>query len=143
MFDGKADVFDAVCVHQDEVSELPAGARVLAGNEISAIQAAEITDGERSFWGVQYHPEFTLAQVAALFSRRSVRLVRDGFARTEADLQSLAADYMALHFDPSRRDIAWRYGIGADVLDPLVHRREFANWLTAKVLPKAGAAPAA
>ncbi len=143
MFDGKADVFDAVCVHQDEVSELPAGARVLAGNGISAIQAAEITDGARSFWGVQYHPEFTLAQVAALFRRRSVRLVRDGFARTEADLQSLAADYMTLHFDPSRRDIAWRYGIGADILDPLVHRREFANWLTAKVLPKAGAAPAA
>ncbi len=137
MFDGKADVFDAVCVHQDEVSELPTGARVLAGNAVSAIQAAEIVDGERSFWGVQYHPEFSLAQISALFRRRSARLVKDGFASTEAEIERLAADYMVLHADISRRDIAWRYGIGADVLDPLVHRREFANWLISKVLPKA------
>jgi GMP synthase (glutamine-hydrolysing) len=136
MFEGKADVFDAVCVHQDEVSELPAGARILAGNAVSAIQAAEIADGECSFWGVQYHPEFRIAQVAALFRRRAGRLVKDGFARSESEIESLADDYLALDKDASRRDLAWRYGIGADVLDPLVHRREFANWLRVKVMPR-------
>ena len=137
MFDDKADVFDAVCTHQDEVCGLPSGVRVLAGNAISAIQAAEFSDGERSFWGVQYHPEFTLAQISVIMRRRAVRLVVDGFATTEADVETLAADYMALHRDPARKDIAWRYGIGADVLDPLIHRREFSNWLAVKVMPRA------
>lgn len=137
MYSGKAAVFDAVCVHQDEVCALPPGAQILAGNEVSAIQAAVIEEGERSFWGVQYHPEFGLAQMSALFRRRAARLVKEGLARSEAEVETLAADYMALDRDRARRDLAWRYGIGQDVLDDRVHRLEFANWLTAKVLPRA------
>ena len=138
MFDGKAAVFDAACTHQDDVSELPTGARVLAGNTMSAVQAAEFVDGECSFWGVQYHPEFELKMLSALFIRRAARLVNDGFARTETEIEGLAKDFMALHKNPTRRDLAWRYGIGANVLDPLIHRREFANWLATKVLPRSG-----
>jgi len=137
MYAGKAGVFDAVCVHQDEVCELPAGARVLAGNEISAVQAAVVEDDGRSFWGVQYHPEFGLAQISALLRRRAARLIKDGFARSEADVESLAAAFMALDRDRDRRDLAWRHGIGQDVLDDQIHRREFANWLGAKVIPRA------
>jgi GMP synthase (glutamine-hydrolysing) len=136
MYEGKAAVFDAVCVHQDEVCELPPGARVLAGNDLSTVQAAVLEDGERSFWGVQYHPEFGLAQISALFRRRTARLINDGFARSEAEVEALAADFMALHQDRSRQDLAWRYGIGRDVLDDAVHRREFANWLALKVVPR-------
>lgn len=139
MYDGKASTFDAVCVHQDEVCELPAGTRVLAGNDISAVQAAVIEDGDRSFWGVQYHPEFGLAQISALFRRRTARLIKDGFARAEAEVDALAADFMALHADRSRRDLAWRLGIGRDVLDDAIHRREFANWLACKVIPRTAA----
>jgi GMP synthase (glutamine-hydrolysing) len=137
MYDGKAAVFDALCVHQDEVCRLPAGACLLAGNEFSAIQAAEMTDGDRSFWGVQYHPEYDLAQIAALFSVGAQRLVAAGFAATLADAETIAVDFKALHFDARRKDLAWRYGIGADILDPQRHRLEFANWLAAKVLPRA------
>ncbi len=140
LYVGKPACFDAVCTHQDEVCELPSGAQVLAGNGISAIQAAVIEDDGRSFWGVQYHPEFGLGQVSAIMRRRAGRLVRDGFARTEADIESLGQDLMALHRDPARRDIAWRYGIGSDILDPQCHRREFANWLSAKVVPRSAAA---
>ena len=136
MYGGKAAVFDAVCVHQDEVCELPPGARVLAGNDLSTVQAAAIEDGERSFWGVQYHPEFGLAQISALFRRRAARLIKDGFARTDAEVESLAADFMVLHHDRARQDLAWRYGIGRDVLDDAIHRREFANWLAVKVIPR-------
>jgi GMP synthase (glutamine-hydrolysing) len=138
MFAGKADVFDAVCVHQDEVCVLPADAQVLAGNEISAIQAAVIEREGCSFWGVQYHPEFGLGQISALFRRRAQRLINDGFAVSEAEVDALAADYMTLHRDPGRKDLAWRYGIGRDVLDVGIHRREFANWLAEKVIPRAG-----
>ncbi|MEQ1611729.1 MAG: type 1 glutamine amidotransferase [Hyphomicrobiaceae bacterium] len=139
MYDGKASVFDAVCVHQDEVCELPAGSRVLAGNDVSTIQAVVIEDGGRSFWGVQYHPEFGLAQISALFRRRAARLVKDGLARTEGEVEGLAADFMALHHDRARRDLAWRYGIGRDVLDDTIHRREFANWIRQKVMPRVSA----
>jgi GMP synthase (glutamine-hydrolysing) len=137
MYAGKPAIFDAICTHQDEVCQLPTGARVLAGNEISAVQAATIDDGERSFWGVQYHPEFSLAQIGAIMRRRSARLVKDDFSQSEADIERLALDFQALHHDPNRRDIAWRYGIGRSVLDETIHRREFANWLGKKVAPRA------
>lgn len=138
MYAGKPDVFDAICVHRDEVCTLPPGSTILAGNELSTIQAAVVEDGERSFWGVQYHPEYTLAQISTLFRRRSAPLVAGGFARDEAELVAMAEDFLALHRDRSRRDIAWRYGIGRDVLDDAIHRREFGNWLTHKVLPRVG-----
>jgi GMP synthase (glutamine-hydrolysing) len=142
MFAGKLDVFDAVCTHQDEVCALPAGAKLLASNDVSLVQAAAIEDDMRSFWGVQYHPEFDLAHVSAILRRRATRLVNEGYARTEADIESLAADFTAVSSDPSRRDIAWRYGIGRDVLDTNIHRREFTNWLSEKVLPQAASAAA-
>jgi GMP synthase (glutamine-hydrolysing) len=137
MYAGKGGVFDALCVHQDEVCVLPVGARLLAANAFSAVQAAEVEDGERSFWGVQYHPEYDLSQIAALFSRSAERLVAGGFATTVHVAKGIAADFMALHRDSQRKDLAWRYGIGADILDVRRHRREFANWLRAKVLPRA------
>jgi GMP synthase (glutamine-hydrolysing) len=136
MYNGKTAVFDALCVHQDEVCLLPGSACLLAANEFSAVQAAEITDGDRSFWGVQYHPEYDLSQIATLFSRGAERLVSSGFASTVADAQAIAGDFMALHHDAHRKDLAWRYGIGPDILDPDRHRRELFNWLRVKVLPR-------
>lgn len=133
MFRSKGPVFDALCTHQDEVVRLPVGARLLAGNNISDVQAAEIVDGVRSFWGVQYHPEYDLKQIAAILRRRAVRLTNDGFASSSADIDSLAADFVQLQVNPERRDIAWRYGIGRDVLEIDRHGREFANWLAVKV----------
>jgi GMP synthase (glutamine-hydrolysing) len=136
MYDGKASVFDALCVHQDEVCALPKGANLLASNDFCTVQAAECAEGEKSFWGVQYHPEYALSQLAALFSRSAERLVTSGFAATLANANTIAADFLTLHRDANRKDLAWRYGIGADILDPQRHRREFGNWLRAKVLPR-------
>jgi GMP synthase (glutamine-hydrolysing) len=136
LFKGKADAFDALCSHQDEVATLPQGARVLAGNGISAIQAAEIDRGPQSFLGLQYHPEHTLATTAAIIAARMERLVGEGFARTLADMQVVVADLRALDADPGRGDLAWRLGLDRHVLDPLLRTAEFGNWLRAKVLPR-------
>ena len=84
---------------------------------------------------MQDHPEYALSQLAALFSRSAERLVTSGFAATLADANTIAADFLTLHRDANWKDLAWRYGIGADILDPQRHRREFGNWLRAKVLP--------
>lgn len=136
MYDGKAAVFDAMCVHQDEVCALPTGATVLAGNAVSDVQAATFEDGAGSFWGVQYHPEYELSQLAALFRRRAKRLIDEGLAASELDVMRMADDFAALTREPGRKDLAWRYGISRDVLDPAIHRREFRNWLTVKVMPR-------
>ena len=71
LYRDKDVAFDALCSHEDEVARLPACGRPLARNAVSPIQAAELADGDRSFWGVQYHPEFTFGILAALLDRRA------------------------------------------------------------------------
>jgi len=110
---------------------------VLASNETSAVQAATISDGGRSFWGVQYHPEFDFAAVAAIISIRVERHLNEGLARSREEVAAIVADFRDLARDPTRKDLAWRYGVGPDVLDPKLRTAEFANWLTAEVLPAA------
>jgi GMP synthase (glutamine-hydrolysing) len=139
MFDGKAAVFDAIATHYDEVAALPPGAVLLASNDMSRVQAVEIVDGDKVFWGVQYHPEYDLRQIAAILRRRAVPMVKDGFAADVAAIEAMAADLMALHAEPTRRDLAWKYGIGSSVLDQTIHRREFSNWLASCVAPFAAA----
>jgi GMP synthase (glutamine-hydrolysing) len=137
MFEGKAPVFDCLATHYDEVAELPVNARLLASNAMSRVQAIEIVEGSNMFWGVQYHPEYDLRQIAAILRRRAEPMVREGFAARPEDIEAMASQLMQLNEDPTRRDIAWKYGIGASVLDPAIHRREFTNWLTACVMPRA------
>ncbi|MBC7634208.1 MAG: hypothetical protein H7251_01260 [Acetobacteraceae bacterium] len=135
MYDGKPSVFDALCVHQDEVCDLPPGAELLAGNSVSEVQAASLRDGGRSFWGVQYHPEYDLLQIAAMFKRSAQRFVDRGYAATLTEAEAFATDLRALHDDPARKDLAWRYGVSTDVIDADRHRREFANWFVLKWHP--------
>jgi GMP synthase (glutamine-hydrolysing) len=53
--------------HQDSVFDVPAGARLLAANEHTAVQAAQW--GERVY-GVQFHPEFTGDILRTLWTKR-------------------------------------------------------------------------
>ena len=137
LLQGKRAVFDALCWHQDEVCVPPPGAVVLAANDHSAVQAMVCEDGTRSFWGVQYHPEFDLAHMAAILNRSAERLVADGFAPEVGSIAAMAADYRALQRMPGRKDISWHYGLGSDLTDPAQHRLELSNWLRTKVAPRA------
>jgi GMP synthase (glutamine-hydrolysing) len=131
---GKGQAFDALCSHEDEVATLPPGATVLASNGVSAVQAAAISEGGRRFWGVQYHPEFDFTAVAAIIALRSERHLSEGLARSSEEVDAIVSDFRDLARDPGRKDLAWRYGVGADVLDPKVRTAEFGNWLRAEVL---------
>ena len=139
IYAGKSTAFDALCSHEDEVETLPAGATVLASNAVSRVQAAEIADGVKSFWGVQYHPEFDLPMIATLLEMRAESLAKEGMLTRADDATPMAADLRALGADSSRHDLAWRYGVTPDVLDATTRRREFGNWLAQKVLPYATA----
>jgi GMP synthase (glutamine-hydrolysing) len=139
LYRGKAGAFDALCSHEDEVEALPAGAEILASNAVSRVQAAAIQQGEKSFWGVQYHPEFEFASVAAIIALRAQRHVDEGLARSASDVDTIISDFRSISHDPSRKDLAWKYGLHADVLDAKVRTAEFGNWLNSLVLPHAAA----
>ena len=130
LLDGRPSVFDALCSHVDELEQLPPGAEVLAQNELSAVQAlmVELPSGS-IFFGTQYHPEFTLSVAAGLIEMRAADLVGEGFGRDCAELVAMAQDFRALHAEPERRDLAWRYGIGPEILDPVRRTIEIGNWL--------------
>ena len=135
MFAGKASVFDAVTVHLDEVEILAPGTTVLAANTHSDVQAAEIRFDGAVAWGVQYHPEFSLADMAAIMRRYGPRLMREGFFPDAETRDAYIADLDTLDRTPDDKPLAWRYGIDASVLDWRVRTTEIANWITHQVLP--------
>lgn len=132
---GKPASFDAPAVHTDFVAAKPDGMTVTATNRFCEVQGAEIRHGNGTFWGVQYHPEFRLAELAAIVRRYGIRLVEEGLFADLAALERHVADFVALDAAPDRKDIAWRLGIDADVLDPTVRLAELRNWLDGLVHP--------
>jgi GMP synthase (glutamine-hydrolysing) len=136
---GREHVFDAPAIHSDEVVRLPADANVTARNTISRVQAVEIRHSGGVFWGVQFHPEFTLRDIAFVLRRYGRILVEEGFFADIAALEADANDLIVLAADPARADIARRLGLGADVLKPEKRLREIANWITLQVQPAASA----
>jgi GMP synthase (glutamine-hydrolysing) len=142
MHEGRAAVFDAPASHGDEVLRLPEHAVVTAWNTMSKVQAAEIRFGNGVFWGVQYHPEYRLHDVAAVVRRRGKTLVDEGFFADLIELERYAAELEALHSDRSRRDIAWRLGLGDEIIDQKKCVCEITNWISYQILPP-GRRPAA
>lgn len=136
LYMGKPRLFDAIAVHLDEVETLAPGTTVLATNGWSEVQAVEIdTPGSGNFWGVQYHPEYTFAEIAAVFRRYGDVLVKQGiFADLDAQA-AYVADLDALHADPANKPLTWKYALDASVLDTAVRTREIRNWIEQAVLP--------
>lgn len=135
LYAGKPAWFTAPCIHGDEVERLPEGAVVLASNAVSAVQAADIAHEGGRFWGIQYHPEFSLPELAAIMGRYYPTLLAEGFFRDEATAGLWVADLAALGADRTRADLAWRYGLGPDVLDDRLRLAEIANFIEHRVRP--------
>jgi GMP synthase (glutamine-hydrolysing) len=134
MFQGKPEVYEAPTVHVDTVESLPAGATPLAHNDMG-LQAAEIKlKSGATFWGVQYHPEYTCAEIAAMARRYAEVLIRDGLVKDRAELDGLAADLVSLSEHPDDQRLAWKYGVGPAITDTGVRLTELKNWLDKQVL---------
>ena len=58
MYEGKPLVFDGFISHDDEIVELPLGAKWLASNDFTNIQAVAVEHKNGIFWATQYHPEY-------------------------------------------------------------------------------------
>ena len=129
MHEGRPAVFDAPAVHADEILRLPENAIVTAFNEASSVQAAEIRCGAGVFWGVQYHPEYDLHDVATTILRYGPALVEEGFFESTAALENYAADLESLQRDPKQHDIARGRALGRDLLDAPTRALEISNWV--------------
>lgn len=137
MFTGKMERFDALTVHRDEVVTLPRGARILASNGMSAIQAMDLRGAAGDFWGVQYHPEFDLHLMSVLFRRDRQVLLEQGLYENSDTIAETIADFTALNGEPADTALAAKHHLGSDILDPEIRMAELGNWLKMKVLPRA------
>ncbi|WP_294391659.1 type 1 glutamine amidotransferase [uncultured Sphingomonas sp.] len=132
---GRPLAFDAPAIHTDEVEALPPGATLLASNRLTEVQAAEIRYGAGIFWGVQYHPEISLYEVAAALRRQSDDLVEHKLAEDADAVEGQAALVEALHDAPGRRDLKWRLGLDDQVTDAELRSVEIRNFIDRLVRP--------
>jgi len=136
MLAGRPPAYDAPTTHLDVVAVPPADCTVLAANHMAEIQAAEIRVGGAALWGVQYHPEFTLAEIGTIIDRRRQLLVDEGFFPTLEAGSAYVAELKTLHADPARRDLAWRHGLDDEVLDPVRRTAEIRSFIAHRAKPE-------
>ena len=135
LYFGKKTVFDAFISHDDEITHLPPGAVLLASNDHSDVQSVAVVHKGGVFWGLQYHPEYDLHELARLCYCRKQKLTDKGFFQDLEAAQAFVDQLEALHQDPARRDIAWLLGIDQDVICEDVRLVEVRNWIEQLVLP--------
>ncbi|MEM0943440.1 MAG: type 1 glutamine amidotransferase [Pseudomonadota bacterium] len=130
MHRGRGQRFDVLAMHRDDVTRVPTGAVVTASNAHTAVQGMVYEAGDTQFWGVQYHPEINLTDVAYYFSRD-----QGTFAGHAVSLDEASRDLHAVVADPAGETaLRHRYAIGDELLDHDVHGLELKNWLAHKVL---------
>jgi GMP synthase (glutamine-hydrolysing) len=130
LLQGRPPVWSAPAMHSSVVTALPPGAVLLARNGDTPVEAVEIRHGQGVFWGVQYHPEITLAEIAASLRRQSGDLIDEGLAADQAAIEDHAARLEALNDDPRRRDLAWQLGLDDEMTDAGRRTLELRNFLT-------------
>ena len=109
MYRGKPAVFEAITVHRDDIEALPPGALALADSDMG-LQAIEMRAGSSVFWGVQYHPEYSYADIAATAKRYAPVLLRRGTVRRPRRTRRLGRRRAGAGPPPARRAIvlaAW------------------------------------
>jgi GMP synthase (glutamine-hydrolysing) len=126
---GRPASFDAPAFHSDEVETLPEGGTLLAFNTITEVQAVEIRQGPGVFWGVQYHPELDLHEVAGALRRQCDDLVSEAYVSSSEDLERYASMMEALHQAPDRRDLAWLLGLDEQVTKAECRLTELRNFV--------------
>ena len=135
LYNGKKSVFDAWISHDDEITHLPPGGVLLASNDWTRMQSVAVTHKGGQFWGLQYHPEYDVHEMARLCYCRKQKLVDRGFFRDLDAAQAFVDQLEALYQDPGRKDLAWLLGIDEDVMNEDIRLAEVRNWIEQLVLP--------
>jgi GMP synthase (glutamine-hydrolysing) len=136
MFAGKPPVFEAITVHRDDIAELPDAAVELARNEMG-LQALELRHARGTCWAVQYHPEYSFAEIAATALRYGAVLIAEGLFAERAELDGFVAELRTLMHDPTDRRLTWKHGLGPAMQQEALRLAELRNWLEQQVAPHA------
>jgi GMP synthase (glutamine-hydrolysing) len=135
MFAGKPAVFEAITVHSDEIEQLPGGAVALASNEMG-LQALELRSARGTFWGVQYHPEYSFAEIAATALRYGQVLLEEGLFASADERDLYVAELRSLMQDPRNAHLSWKHGLGPAMRDETLKLAELRNWVGHQVMPR-------
>ena len=135
LFWDKPTVFDAITVHLDEVEDTARGTTILATNGWSAVQAAEIKTRRCTFWGVQYHPEYSFTDIAAVLRRMKAPCVEQGLFKGDSDHAAYVEGLEGLERNPADPALAWQHGLSGAVTEEAHRSRELKNWIERLVLP--------
>ena len=73
--------------------------------------------------GVQYHPEFTLGDMAVIVRRYGRRLIGEGFFADETARDAYIGGPANARPRADNKPLAWRYGIDETVLNPAIRTR--------------------
>lgn len=93
LFGGFPDVFEATESHQDEVSQLPPGAILLASNTHSRIQAYAVGETLRA---VQFHPEMGPEHLRFILPPRRERILKSSGINIDQIIPNLRPTPIAL-----------------------------------------------
>jgi GMP synthase (glutamine-hydrolysing) len=99
--------FPVHLVHQQSVRQLPAGATLLARSQMEAVQA--FRQGQYA-WGVQFHPEFSVAVMRGYIAALTPTLHSDGL-----DVAGLDAN---IEETPAAAGLLQRFAVLAKTLNP-------------------------
>ncbi len=135
LFAGKPDSFDALAIHLDEVETMAPGSVLLASNAMSDVQAIDLKQGKARAWAVQYHPEFSLGEVAAISRVLKDSLIAEGFFEHADEAEGWARDLDRLQADPTCKSVIWRHGLDRQILEDQARWQELTNWIDHLVRP--------
>ena len=137
LYIGKKSVFDAWISHDDEITHLPPGGVLLSSNDFTQVQSIAVTHKGGHFWGLQYHPEYDIHEMARLCYCRKAKLTGLGFFADTDAAQDFVDKLEALHQDHGRKDLAWLLGLDQDIMNEDIRRAEVRNWIEQLVIPTA------
>jgi len=136
LYRGKPPRFDGFIMHLDEVTRIPEGGRLLAGNAHTPVQSLEVRSANGgAFWATQYHPEYNLYEMARLLIARRKPLSEEGFFPSQEAVVEYANDLTRLHADPGNTPLQGQLKIGPDVLFEEIRECELRNWIDHLVVP--------
>ena len=126
---GKPKVFDAPCIHYDEIRRMPKGSTLLCSNAHSKVQGAIIPVENSEVWGVQYHPEFDLNDIRMLMKLYKQDMLGQGFVNSIKEHDQLIEKLAILEENPENKGVAWQIGMDSDILNESLRAIEISNWL--------------
>ena len=115
-FFSRKQPFETLCIHYDEINMVPKDAIVLATNAHSEVQAMQFNYKSSSFFGVQYHPEFTPNVMAKVIRFLKDDLIRKGYY---SDKEKAKKEISLLESK----------NLATEIINYKLHTQEIKNWL--------------